>query len=298
MSANTTSYASNAIPFRGDREGWDLAGSTPLSAEELAQTIDDYKKTANPESCNRIIVSHLRLVAKIARRFSGRSIPMDDLMAEGALSLRRALDNFNPSRGVSFTSYASVVVAFAVRNAARTHHEHFRIPSRERRRSALRQGHQMRFFLEHGRQPTIGEISEQDATLTRRRRRSSAGVLALPKACVSLDADSAAGHSSGAGLIADQQPSPMDIVADRDDVKRVNEALETLPPEVARVVRMRFGLGGQPALALAEIAHALKVPPSIAERAVSEGIRRLRVAFSTPAVLRHAGRLNVPSDAA
>ena len=258
-----------------DRQSWLLTASAPIPPTELSHHIAAYKTYADAAAGHRVIESHLRLVAKIARRYAARAVPLDDLMAEGALALQRALDNFDPSRGTSFTSYASVVVEHSVRSALRTHQEHLRVPARERRRSAARQRRENHFFVQHGRWPAAAELHELERAEDDHPAHPDAGNLTSPRSCVSLDADHETGRS-GANLLADNAPTPFDHAARRDNAAQVAAALETLPVAVAKVIRLRFGIGGQPPMATADVARALSLAPIAVERALLEGLRRLR----------------------
>ncbi len=77
-----------------------------LTAEEetaLARRWSDAKDVA---AANKLITSHLRLVAKVARAYRGYGLPLEDLIAEGNLGLMRSLARFDPERGFRLSTYA------------------------------------------------------------------------------------------------------------------------------------------------------------------------------------------------
>lgn len=254
--------ASTAQRLRGDT--WKLARSEPLEPDDLAADVLRYKQGRDSAAAQRLVESHMRLVASIACRFCGPKVALDDLMAEGALALYRALDNFDPRRGASFTGYASVVVGFAIKGAAAENSHALRVPSRERGRSAARGRAAAAYFAAHGQWPTAAEIVDVDRP----------GPHTALGPCVSLDAESAAG-AARAHTVADLGPTPLEAVSGMDDARRVGAALDTLPPQLARAIRMRFGIGEE-AHSLAALAQALRMTQPAAELLLLEGLRQLR----------------------
>jgi RNA polymerase sigma-32 factor len=65
-----------------------------------------YRATGDRAAANRLVTANLRLVARIAREYSS-SAGLQDLIQEGNLGLLKALERFDPDRGIRFTSYAS-----------------------------------------------------------------------------------------------------------------------------------------------------------------------------------------------
>lgn len=62
----------------------------------------------------RLVESHLRLVARIARLYAGYGLPAGDLISEGNLGLLHAVDGFDPERGVRFSTYATYWIRAAI----------------------------------------------------------------------------------------------------------------------------------------------------------------------------------------
>lgn len=77
-----------------------------LSAEEEYTYATRLKREGDLESARALIVSHLRLVASIARGYSGYGLPQADLIQEGNIGLMKAVKRFDPERGVRLVSFA------------------------------------------------------------------------------------------------------------------------------------------------------------------------------------------------
>jgi RNA polymerase sigma-32 factor len=76
---------------------------TPEREQELAQAWCSHGDAA---ALRDLVGSHLRLVIKIARGFSGYGLPLSDLVAEGNVGLMQAAQKFEPERGFRFATYA------------------------------------------------------------------------------------------------------------------------------------------------------------------------------------------------
>lgn len=77
-----------------------------LTAEEEYGYATRLKESGDLESARALIVSHLRLVASIARGYSGYGLPQSDLIQEGNIGLMKAVKRFDPDRGVRLVSFA------------------------------------------------------------------------------------------------------------------------------------------------------------------------------------------------
>lgn len=77
-----------------------------LSAEDEYALAVKFKKENDLEAARQLIVSHLRLVASIARGYIGYGLPQADLIQEGNIGLMKAVKRFDPDRGVRLVSFA------------------------------------------------------------------------------------------------------------------------------------------------------------------------------------------------
>jgi len=78
-----------------------------LSREEEEQLARRYRETHDPTIAATLVESHLRLVAKIARQCCSRAALLPDLIQEGCLGLMRAVQKYDPGRGIRLSSYAA-----------------------------------------------------------------------------------------------------------------------------------------------------------------------------------------------
>lgn len=77
-----------------------------LTAEDEVALARSWRDSRDRKAGDRLIESHLRLVVATAVSLKGYGLPIADLIAEGNLGLLRALDGFDPERGLRFSTYA------------------------------------------------------------------------------------------------------------------------------------------------------------------------------------------------
>lgn len=78
-----------------------------LSRKEEMRLAEKYRETHDPALARKLVESHLRLVVKIARQCCSRQSLLPDLIQEGCLGLIRAVEKYDPSRGIRLSSYAA-----------------------------------------------------------------------------------------------------------------------------------------------------------------------------------------------
>jgi RNA polymerase primary sigma factor len=215
---------------------------TPLLSaageRELAARIAE----GDVEARDELARANLRLVVSIARQYSNRGLPLEDLIAEGNVGLLRAVEGFDPGAGTRFSTYAAFWVRQAVRVALNKYGHAVRLPQYmgvllpkwRRAEAALRDS--------LGREPSAAEVASE-LGLKRGQAR------AVAKALKAVGSARAVGGDEDANsLLADvHAAAPTDRLAAADDVRAALGELERLGEREAAVLRLRFGLdGGEP----------------------------------------------------
>jgi RNA polymerase nonessential primary-like sigma factor len=105
----------------------DIRVNDLLTAEDevsLAKLIE----TGDMKAKNKMIVSNLRLVVKIAKRYKSKELPMLDLIEEGNLGLIRAVEKFDYKKGFRFSTYATWWIRQNIERAIMSQGRSIRIP--------------------------------------------------------------------------------------------------------------------------------------------------------------------------
>ncbi|MFB3135825.1 MAG: RNA polymerase factor sigma-32, partial [Rhodospirillales bacterium] len=77
-----------------------------LHADEELRLARRWTRYEDTKSANKLVNSHLRLVAKIAMGYRGYGLPLGELISEGNVGLMQAVKRFDPERGFRFSTYA------------------------------------------------------------------------------------------------------------------------------------------------------------------------------------------------
>jgi RNA polymerase primary sigma factor len=194
--------------------------------------------------------ANLRLAIYVAKRYRGQGVPFLDLIQEGNLGLMRALEKFEPERGLKFVTYAHWWVRQAISRAIIEQRGTVRLPGHiVERRSKLRAASD-KLWQVHGREPSVQELSaalgwpqEEVEALQGARQ-----VIVQLHEPVTDD-----GRRIEDTMEDEQTPQPDVLVADRELQQRIAVCLADLPEREARILRLRFGLETDHAHSLKEI---------------------------------------------
>jgi len=131
--------------------------------DELRHRFHEYAKTRDPALRDELITAHMGLAEYLARRFTNRGEPLDDLVQVASLGLLKAVDRFDPERGLEFSTYATPTIVGELKRHFRDKGWAVRVPRRVQELH-LRLGAVVSVLSqEHGRSPTIGEIAQAAA---------------------------------------------------------------------------------------------------------------------------------------
>jgi len=217
---------------------------------ELAKLVEEGDQAAK----DRMVTSNLRLVVSIAKRYQGQ-MPLGDLVQEGIIGLMRAVDKFDWRRGFKFYTSATWWIRQAIGRAIQKQSRTTRIPVHLAEREWKAWAAQRSLTAELGRDPTDEEVAEA-ARITvpeLERLRQTARIVA------SLDQPLEEGGETELGeLAAWEGPDLEDQVHSALEEESVRKALEHLSEPEREVIRLRYGLDGEP-VTLREVGKLLGV---------------------------------------
>ncbi|HVM02094.1 MAG TPA: SigB/SigF/SigG family RNA polymerase sigma factor [Acidimicrobiales bacterium] len=129
--------------------------------EDLRRKFAEYAETRSPATRDHLVEAHLGLAEYLARRFSNRGEPLDDLVQVASVGLLKAVDRFDPERGVEFSTYATHTIVGELKRHFRDKGWAVRAP-RRMQELYLRLGKIVSSLSQElGRSPTIPELASE-----------------------------------------------------------------------------------------------------------------------------------------
>lgn len=232
-------------------------------------------------SRNRMVEANIRLVISIARRYTCRSMTLEDLIQEGVFGLVEAIEKFDTTRGYKFSTYATYWVRQGIMRAIEKQDRMIRLPSYGCNASWKLHQIEPKLRGKLGREPTVEELAVETG-LSRRLIRVLQEVIHEP---VSLDVMLGADEDTTLGeLLADEEAlEPEDQAVQGMARRQMLEVIDELPPREALVIKKRYGLLGDGRVySLQEISEELGMSREGVRHMQNRSLRRLRQMFKVP----------------
>jgi RNA polymerase primary sigma factor len=240
---------------------------TPPEEISLARRIECGDKAAK----DRMINSNLRLVVSIAKRYQHTNMALLDIVQEGILGLIRAVEKFDWRLGNRFSTYATWWIREAIERGIANRARIIRMPVYmvERERQITRA--ERALVAELGRDPTDEEVAARvriDLDQIREVRSAARAVASLDKP-VGEDESTPFGD-----LLVSDEIQPADEVEVSLGCATLRRTVEQLPDNERSVVKLRFGIGGQPNT-IEQVVQLLGISRDRVRRLEAQGLARL-----------------------
>ena len=250
----------------------DIREFEPLTRDEESQVIKSIRK-GDHTALSHLITANLRFVVRVAGEYTGRGLPISDLIAEGNMGLIRATKTFDHKRGHKFITYAVWWIRQAILSALnrQKHLVAFPVNQTDDLDAVNRASGALSQTL--GRTPDLDEVAEKTQMTPKRLRRA----LQSNQAALSLDSQVYDdGNTVYADTFADDSISP-DERLDRARLRqRLRDSLSSLPPREAEILDLYFGLKSDQPQSLEQVGKRFQISRERVRQLKDRALNRLR----------------------
>lgn len=190
-----------------------------------------------------MIACNMRLVVSIAKRYVGRGMALQDLVAEGVQGLKRSVDKFDPSKGFKFSTYAHWWIRQAVTRSISDQGRVVRLPVHLHEQLARVRKVEEELCESLGRTPTAEEVAAHSSLSFKK----LAALYKTFRSPTSYETPNPSDAEDGRNLtdeyIVDEGVEDPFVYAARKMLQlELDEVLNTLEPREANIIRLRYGL--------------------------------------------------------
>ena len=248
----------------------------PLLTREEETTLAKKAKAGDKAAKNKIVTANLRFVVNIAKKYQNHGLDLTDLISEGNIGILTAIEKFEPAKGYHFISYAVWWIRQSILKAICEKSRTIRLPLN--RANELVQIEHARKIV-HGKKSETQEFEEiaQMLNMTPAHVRD---MINISREMISLDAEinnSDSDHTSIADFQEDTiNKRPEEIAIEQSMAEEIDNVLETLRPNEANVIKMRYGLNGTKPMSLKEVGDACQLTKERIRQIEKHAIVRLQ----------------------
>ena len=245
---------------RGAGQAWDK--------EVTRELFRRYKEEGDTSARAQLVENHLNLVRHLASKFKNRGESLEDLIQVGSLGLVKAIDRFEPERGLEFTTFATPTIMGEIKRHFRDKGWAVRVPRRLQELSAKVNKATDELTSELSRTPSVVEVAE----------RVGASVEEVLEAMESSSAYSSVSLDARSGTDDESRPVIDTIeVFDQhllasDDRMLLEDILRNAPARERDVIMMRFFEG----LTQVEIAERMGISQVQVSRLLRKTLKKVQ----------------------
>ena len=251
----------------------------PLLSNEEEVELAEKAAAGDKLAKNKIINANLRFVVTIAKKYQKKGLDIEDLISEGNIGLINAIEKFDVSKGYRFISYAVWWNRQSILKDICEKSRPIRLPL-NRANELVRIEHAKKELYSTGlslnEEDEITEVANMlnmDSTHVRE-------MINISKEMASLDSEIYGKDNSyitmGEMLEDTRYAAPDTKLIEEDMNRELNDVIDTLKPNEAQVLRMRYGLDGQKPMSLKEVGEAFDLTKERIRQIEKIAIKRMR----------------------
>lgn len=246
----------------------------PLLSPEEERVLAKRCAEGDQEAIRKMVNSNLRLVVSIAREYSGRGVPLLDLIQEGSIGLLAAARKFDYTRELRFSTYATKWIRQGVTRCILNQKSNIRVPLHTAERMKKVQQTRAVLLQESGQEPSLAELAlacEMPEEKVEKLLRMSPEVCSLDSPTGEEDGD-----SLGSLLADSESAEPYKELVQQELNRYMEQILADLSERQQAVLRLHFGMEDGICHSLEEIGKILGVSKERARQIEHQALEKLQ----------------------
>lgn len=225
----------------------------PLLSHEEETELALKAQAGDVNAKNKIINANLRFVVNVAKKYQNHGLDLEDLISEGNIGLMTAIEKFDVSKGYHFISYAVWWIRQCILKAVCEKSRAIRLP--------LNKANEL-VRIEHARKAVSGKKTEQEtyeeiADMLNIDSSHVREMINISSDMISLDAELSGSEENRNQLLDFQEDTrykrPEEQAIENSLSSEIDTVLDTLTPNEAKVIKLRYGLNGAKPMSLKEV---------------------------------------------
>ncbi len=250
-------------------------GQSPLLSSEEEMNLAESCLKGDQYAKDKLVTANLRLVVSIAKKYNGKGMQFLDLIQEGNVGLMKAVEKFDPSKGFKFSTYATWWIRQAITRAIADQSRTIRLPVHMAEMLTKIKKTKAEIINETGQEPADEEVAERLEIPVEKLHE----IMNFSQDLISLSTPVGDEDDSTLDMyIPDSTAlSPSEAAAQELLREQLDEALSTLTPREAEVIRRRYGLPpNDRSYTLEDVGKILHVTRERVRQIEAKALRKLR----------------------